>query len=85
MENMPSYHATESLAMALVVPMVVVLSTTKMRMEVVQNMAPGTMIEFRKFSGELLDMYANNIKFAEGEVVVTNKHFGIQLKRFVSE
>lgn len=70
--------------MKLPIPLVVVLAEKKMRMELVQEMAPGTIIEFRKQSGEKLDVCANNVKIAEAEVVMTNRHFGVQFQRMIN-
>ncbi len=69
------------LAKRLPVPVIVVLATTKMRIANVKELAPGSIIEFKKFAGEFLDVCAENTKFAEGEVVIVNQHFGIQLRR----
>lgn len=70
-----------SLAVRLPVPVIVVLATTKMRVENIKELAPGSIIEFKKFAGEFLDVCAENTKFAEGEVVIVNQHFGIQIRR----
>lgn len=68
-------------ALKVKVPLIVVLAETKLRMEFVQEWAPGSIIEFRKQSGEILDVCANNVKMARGEVVTTNKHFGVQIRQ----
>ncbi len=70
-----------SMAGRIPVPIIVVLATTKMRVANVKELAPGSIIEFKKFAGEFLDVCAENTKFAEGEVVIVNQHFGIQLRR----
>lgn len=67
------------------VPVVVVLATTKKRVENIKELAPGSIIEFKKFAGEFLDVCADNTKFAEGEVVIVNQHFGIQLRKIVPQ
>ena len=67
--------------MRLPLPVVVVLATTKKRVENIKELAPGSIIEFRKFAGEFLDVCAGNTKIAEGEVVIVNQHFGIQLRK----
>lgn len=74
-------HRNQTLASRIPVPVVVVLATNKMRVENVKELAPGSIIEFRKFAGEFLDVCAGNTKFAEGEVVIVNQHFGIQLRK----
>ena len=69
------------LAIKIPIPVIVVLATTRMRVENVKELAPGSIIEFKKYAGEFLDVCAENTKFAEGEVVIVNQHFGIQLRR----
>lgn len=64
-------------------PLIVILADAKMRMSTIQDMSPGTIMEFKKLSGEMLDIYAGRIKIAEGEVVTTNQHFGIQFRRLI--
>lgn len=76
----PRYR-NEHIAMRLPLPVVVVLATTKKRVENIKELAPGSIIEFRKFAGEFLDVCAGNTKIAEGEVVIVNQHFGIQLRK----
>ena len=70
-------------AMKVKLPLVVVIAAKKMRMELIQGMSPGTIIEFKKMSGEMLDVVAGNVKIAEAEVVITNQCFGIQIRSMV--
>ena len=74
-------NRNSNLAIRIPVPVIVVLATTRMRVENVKELAPGSIIEFKKYAGEFLDVCAENTKFAEGEVVIVNQHFGIQLRR----
>ena len=39
----------------------------------------GYVIELEKMASEPVDVYVNNRKIAEGEVVVIDKHFGIRI------
>jgi flagellar motor switch protein FliN/FliY len=71
------------MALHLRIPVVIMLAEKKERMEVIRDLSPGAIIEFRKLSGEFLDIQAGNIKFAEGEVVIVNEHFGIQIRKLV--
>ena len=77
--------AVDNLATALKIklPLIVVIATKMIRMEAIQNMSPGTIIEFRKMSGEMLDVMAGNVKIAEAEVVITNQCFGVQIRSLV--
>ncbi len=77
-------ESNNTLAHKICLPVVVVLAEQKMRLEVIQNLKPGSILEFRKLSGELLDICAGNIKFGEGEVVIINQHFGVQLQKMSS-
>lgn len=76
-------HRNEALALKLSMPLNVTLAVTKKRVESVQELAPGSIIEFRKQAGEFLDVNVGNTKIAEGEAVIVNQHFGIQIRRIV--
>lgn len=85
LENSAPKHRNERLAMKLRLPLIVVLAATKKRVESVKDIAPGSIIEFRKFAGEFLDVNAGNTKIAEGEVVIVNQHFGVQIRRITPQ
>lgn len=72
----------ETLARKLPIPVVVLLAKRRMQMKEVQGLAPGSIVEFRKQSGEFLDICAGNTKFGAGEVVIVNQHFGVQIRTF---
>lgn len=78
-------HRNETLALRLTLPVIVALASTRKRVENVKELAPGSIIEFRKYAGEFLDINAGNTKFAEGEVVIVNQHFGIQVRRIMPQ
>lgn len=71
------------IAMKIKLPLVVSIAAKKMRMELIQDMCPGTIIEFRKMSGENLDVMAANIKVATAEAVIINQCFGVQIRSIV--
>ncbi len=75
--------ANLAIAMKIKLPLVVVIATKKMRMELIQGMCPGTIIEFRKMSGENLDVFAGNVKVATSEAVIVNQCFGVQVRSIV--
>lgn len=81
----PATSSVESInrtmALSMRIPFIVVLAAKKMRLQNIQELAPGSIIEFRKLSGENLDIHAGNTKIGEGEVVIVNQHFGIQIRR----
>lgn len=72
-----------AIAMKIKLPLVVNIATKKMRMELIQDMCPGTIIEFRKMSGENLDVIASNVKVATAEAVIINQCFGVQIRNIV--
>ncbi len=72
--------ANLSIAMKIKLPVVVCIATKLMRMELIQDMCPGTIIEFKKMSGENLDVLATNAKVATAEAVIINQCFGVQIR-----
>ncbi len=75
--------ANLAIAMKIKLPVIVNIATKKMRMELIQGMCPGTIIEFRKMSGENLDVVASNVKVATAEAVIVNQCFGVQIRSIV--
>lgn len=75
----PRYR-NEDLARKIRLPVIVVLAATKKRVESVKELSPGSIIEFRTRAGEFLNVNAGNTKIADGEVVIVNQHFGIQIR-----
>ncbi len=75
--------ANLSIAMKIKLPMIVNIASKKMRMELIQDMCPGTIIEFRKMSGENLDVNAANVKVATAEAVIVNQCFGVQIRSII--
>ena len=69
--------------MTIKLPVIVTIASKKMRMELIQDMNPGTILEFRKMSKEPLDVMAGNVKIAEAEVVITNQCFGVQINAVI--
>ena len=41
-------------------------------------------IQLERLAGEPIDIYVGDRRFAEGEVLVINEHFGIRITRIVS-
>ncbi|MDR1518738.1 MAG: FliM/FliN family flagellar motor switch protein [Planctomycetota bacterium] len=75
--------ANLGIAMKIKIPLIVNIAAKMMRMELIQNMRPGTIIEFKKMSGENLDVLAGNIRVAMAEAVIINQCFGIQIRGIV--
>lgn len=55
------------------------LGRTKMLIKDILDLERGYVIELDKMASEPVDVYVNNKKIAEGEVVVIDKHFGIRI------
>lgn len=55
------------------------LGRTKMEIKDILELERGYVIELEKLASEPVDVYVNNKKIAEGEVVVIDKHFGIRI------
>jgi flagellar motor switch protein FliN/FliY len=47
------------------------------------KLGPGSIVELDKLSGEPVDLFVNNKKFAQGEVVVIDENFGVRLTEIV--
>lgn len=55
------------------------LGRTQMLVKDVLELERGYVIELDKLASEPVDIFVNNKKIAEGEVVVIDKHFGIRI------
>jgi len=55
------------------------LGRTHMQIKDILELERGYVIELDKLASEPVDIYVNNKKIAEGEVVVIDKHFGIRI------
>lgn len=55
------------------------LGRTKMPIKDILELERGYVIELSKLASEPVDIFVNNKKIAEGEVVVVDKHFGIRI------
>lgn len=59
------------------------LGRTKMKISDILELERGYVIELEKLASEPVDVYVNNKKIAEGEVVVIDKHFGIRITSLI--
>lgn len=59
------------------------LGRTKMQIKDILELERGYVIELDKLASEPVDVYVNNKKIAEGEVVVIDKHFGIRITNLI--
>jgi len=60
-------------------PIIIELGRTRMLVRDVLDLGPGSVIELDKLSGEPVDLYVNDKRFARGEVVVIEENFGIRV------
>lgn len=67
------------LLMDVSLPVTIELGRTNMLIRDVLEIGPGSVIELQKLSGEPVDLYVNDKKFALGEVVVIDENFGIRI------
>ena len=45
----------------------------------------GAIIELDKMAGEAIDIFVNDKKFAEGEVVVIDENFGVRITKLIGQ
>lgn len=60
------------------------LGRTKMKIQDILELERGYVIELEKLASEPVDIYVNNKKIAEGEVVVIDKHFGVRITNLIN-
>ena len=64
-------------------PVSIELGRTRLPIRDIIELEKGAIIEFEKLAGETVDLLVNDKKFAEGEVVVIDEHFGIRITNLV--
>jgi flagellar motor switch protein FliN/FliY len=69
--------------MDLKLPIVIELGRTSMFIKDILKLAPGSIVELDKLSGDPVDIYVNEKKFAEGEVVVIDENFGVRITEVI--
>jgi flagellar motor switch protein FliN/FliY len=69
--------------MDLELPVIIELGRTAMFIRDILELGPGSIVELTKLSGEPVDLYVNDKKFAQGEVVVIDENFGIRITDLV--
>jgi flagellar motor switch protein FliN/FliY len=60
------------------------LGRTRMSIQDLLSLGPGSVVELDKIAGEPLDILVNNRLVARGEVVVVNDKFGVRITDIVS-
>lgn len=75
--------AKMEMIMDIVLPVSIELGRTKLYVKDILELERGSIIELDKMAGEPVDLYINNKKMAEGEVIVVEKHFGIRITNLI--
>jgi flagellar motor switch protein FliN/FliY len=87
-ENTPNNQENQSrrLELLLDVPLdlSVELGRTRMSIQDLLNLSPGSVVELDKIAGEPLDILVNDRLIARGEAVVVNDKFGVRITDIVS-
>ena len=77
--NMEGNPKNIDLLMDLQLQVSIELGRTKLYVKNILELGQGSVIELNKLSGEPVDIYVNEKKFAEGEVVVVDENFGVRI------
>ena len=64
-------------------PITIELGRTEMLIRDVLELGQGSIIELEKLSGEPVDLYVNDKRFARGEVVVIEENFGVRITELI--
>lgn len=67
------------LLMDVALPVTIELGRTTMLIRDVLELGPGSVVELDKLSGEPVDLFVNDRRFARGEVVVVDENFGVRI------
>ena len=81
--NMVNHVVGNALAMAKV-RVSVELGAAAMSVKEVFDMGEGTIFELDKLAGEPLDVIANGVPIARGEVVVIDENFGVRITEIIA-
>jgi len=65
-------------------PLSIELGRTKMKVQEILNLGPGSVVELNKLAGEPVDLLVNNKIVAKGEVVVIDENFGLRITSLIS-
>ncbi|MFZ5434413.1 MAG: flagellar motor switch protein FliN [Calditrichota bacterium] len=80
-------HETQKemgLVLDIELPISIELGRTSMLIRDIIKLAPGSIVELDKLSGEPVDLFVNGRMFARGEVVVVDENFAVRLTEMIS-
>ena len=63
----------------------VVLGTTRVPLDEVLSLHPGSVVELNKLAGEPVELYANQKLVAKAEIVVIEENFGVKILEIVGD
>ena len=79
METKPNVEVTGTTLGDIKVQLIVELGRAVKTLENVQSLTDGTIVELDKLAGEPVDIFANNVKVAKGEVFVIDENFCVRI------
>jgi flagellar motor switch protein FliN/FliY len=79
-----SHNSEMALVLDIELPISIELGRTSMLIRDIVKLAPGSIVELDKLSGEPVDLFVNNRLFARGEVVVVDENFAVRLTELVT-
>ena len=65
-------------------PISIELGRTRMTVQEILNLGPGSVVELNKLAGEPVDVKVNHKTIALGEVVVVDENFGVRVTQLMS-
>lgn len=80
----PEIGKEMGLVLDIELPISIELGRTTMLIRDIIRLAPGSIVELDKLSGEPVDLYVNGRLFARGEVVVVDENFAVRLTEIIS-
>jgi flagellar motor switch protein FliN len=84
MDTVASLPSNIDILMDVPVRITVELGSCMMPMKDVLQLAPGSVVQLDKIADAPVDLYVNQKRVAQGEVVVVEDHFGIKITSIVS-
>jgi flagellar motor switch protein FliN/FliY len=80
-ERLPS---TIDLILDVTLPVAVELGRSRMQIQDILKLAPGSVIELDKSAGDPVELFINDRPIAKGEVVIIDENFGVRLTSIVT-
>ena len=64
-------------------PVVIEIGRTQLTVQEVLQLAPGSVVTLDRAVGEPVDLFVSDRKFAQGEIVIVDDHFGVRVTRLL--